>query len=178
MNNSPELSMDVARSGYDIPVYGMANGSFYYIHVPAILCICSSLTSAILTIILSFRRRSYRTFFRNWSKSERFVIYLALCDGLFNMSHLTDHMHVVIARNHVHPKELCIFYGFNLTVFVTAQVLMVNICAINSFMLMFFDKDLKFGRNDWILLLWIYGVPFLGSTISAFSGQFGPNGVL
>lgn len=167
-----------AQTGYDLPVYGLDNGSFYYIHIPALFCISSSFICAVIAITLSFTRQSYRTFFTRWSKSERFIVYLAVCDGLFNVSHFADHMHIVIVKNHVYPKELCEFYGFNIALFITAQNLMVNIVALNAFMLMYFDKNLNFGRRDWILLLWTFGVPFIGATIVGILGQLGPNGTL
>ncbi|KAL4229664.1 hypothetical protein ACF0H5_010052 [Mactra antiquata] len=174
MNDS---SVDqVQKSGYDIPVYGIANGSFYYIHIPALICITCSFVCAVTAIVLSFRQQSYRSFFTHWSKSERFVVYLATCDGLFNVSHFTDHLHIVIVRDHVYPKELCEFYGFNLAVFITAQNLMVNIVAINAFMLIYFNKNLNFGKKDAYLLIWTFGAPFVGATIAGIAGQLGPNG--
>ena len=172
------LNTDEEKDGYSIPLYGYENGSFYYIHIPAILCIVTSFTCATIAIVLSFRRRGYRSFFRAWSKSEKFVVYLAICDGLFNVSHFTDHMYIVIAHEMVKPKQLCEFYGFILTVFSSAQILMVNIVAINAFMLIYFEKKLNFGRYDWKLLLWTFGLPFLGATIAGIAGQLGPNGTL
>lgn len=162
--------------GYDIPLYGLENGTFYGIHIPAIVCIVLSFVSAITTIILSFRRNGVFSFFRTWSRSDRCVVYLALCDGLFNMAHFTDHLHIVIAKEMVRPKELCEFYGFNLVVFITAQYLMVNIIAVNAFMLIYFDKKVKFGKCDWKLLVWIFGCPFVGAVIAACLGKLGPNG--
>ncbi|XP_045215013.1 uncharacterized protein LOC123565070 [Mercenaria mercenaria] len=163
------------KSGYDLPVYGLANGTFYYIHIPALICIFSSLCCVIIVLTLSFRHRSYRTFF-SWTKSERFIVYLAICDGGFNIFHSVDHLHYVIVKDHVHPKELCEFYGFTLAEFITAQNLIVNIVAINAFMLMYFHKNLNFGKRDWKLLTWTFGVPFVGATAAAISGQFGPGG--
>lgn len=163
--------------GYDLEVYGLKNGQFYYIHIPAICCITTSLCCAIIVIVLSFRRQSFRTFF-NWTKSERFVVYLALCDGLFNVAHSIDHLHMVITRDHVYPKELCEFYGFTLAEFITAQNLMVNIVAINAFMLIYFHRHLEFGPYDWKLLAWTFGAPFVGATIAGIAGQLGTNGSL
>jgi len=87
-------------------------------------------------------------------------------------------MYIVIAHEMVKPKQLCEFYGFILTVFSSAQILMVNIVAINAFMLIYFEKKLNFGRYDWKLLLWTFGVPFLGATIAGIADQLGPNGTL
>lgn len=166
----------VRQNGYDIPLYGMDNGSFYFIHVPAVLCIMASFTCAVIAIVLSFRQKDVRTFFRTWSKSERFVVYLALCDGLFNRAHFTDHLHILIAKEMVYPKPFCEFYGFNLAVFITAQYLMVNIIALTVFRLIYFEKTISFGNNDWKLLLWIFGVPCLGALVSCWTNQLGPNG--
>lgn len=165
----------ILRSGYDLPVYGLANGQLLYIHIPALTCISLSFICVVIVLTLSFRHKSYKTFFR-WTRSERFVVYLALCDGGFNLAHFTDHLHIVIVRNHVYPKELCEFYGFNLAVFVSAQNLMVNIVAINAFVLIYFSKQIPFGKKDYRLLLWTFGAPFLFSALAGILGQLGPNG--
>ncbi|KAJ8310604.1 hypothetical protein KUTeg_012469 [Tegillarca granosa] len=162
-------------SGYDLPVYGLDNGQFYFIHIPAMICIALSFFSAVTILIASFKMQNYRTFFC-WTKSERFVVYLAICDGLFNIAHTVDHAHIAITKNHVYPRELCEFYGFMLAEFITAQNLMVNVVAINAFILIFFRKSFKFGKYDWKLLLWTFGAPFLGAMAAAFAGQLGPNG--
>lgn len=175
-NNTSHSEILKRKDGYDIPLYGIDNGTFYSIHIPAIICIVSSFTCATIAIVVSFRRKGCKTFFKSWTKSERFVVYLAICDGLFNLAHFTDHSHILIAKAMVRPKALCEFYGFNLSVFITAQYLMVNIVAINAFMLIYFDKNVKFGRYDWRLLLWIFGAPFVGTLIAGCAGQLGPNG--
>lgn len=174
---SRNVTEKVPRDGWDLEVYGLSNWRFYSIHIPAICCILTSLCCAITVIVLSFRRQSYRTFFQ-WAKSERFVVYLAVCDGLFNAAHSVDHLHMMITRDHVYPKQLCQFYAFIITVFVTAQNLMVNVVAVNAFMLMYFQKHLNLGRYDWILLAWTFGAPFAGAIAVAAIGHFGTNGSL
>ena len=174
MSNITEKAKE---SGYDLEVYGLANNSFYYIHIPALICISFSFTSVVITLTLSFRRLGLFRFF-SWSKSERFVVYLAICDGGYNVFHFVDHLHIVIVKNHVYPKQLCEFYGFTLAQFIMGQNLMVNIVAVNAFMLMYFNKKLNFGRRDWKLLAWTFGLPFLGAMIAGILGQLGPNGTL
>jgi hypothetical protein len=168
-------SFDKKRDGYDLPVYGLSTGTFYYLHVPALFCIVCSITCVFIAIIMSFRQKDYKAFF-SWTKSERFVIYLAICDGGFNTFHSMDHMQYVITKDHVRPIELCEFYGFMLAEFVVAQILMVNVVAINAFRLMVFRKNFNFGKNDWRLLVWTFGLPFVASTVVAVTGQLGPNG--
>ncbi|XP_060077101.1 uncharacterized protein LOC132556684 [Ylistrum balloti] len=162
-------------SGYDLQVYGLDNGQFLYIHIPALTCIGLSFICAVLIMVDSYRLQSFRSFF-SWTKSERFVVYLAVCDGLFNIAHSMDHLHILITRDHVHPVELCEFYGFMLAEFITAQNLMVNVVAINAFVLIYYRKNIGFGRYDWKLLLWTFGAPFLGATIAGIAGQLGTNG--
>ncbi|OWF36020.1 hypothetical protein KP79_PYT26058 [Mizuhopecten yessoensis] len=162
-------------SGYDLDVYGLDNGQFYLIHIPAMTCIALSLVSAILVLTFSFKSQNIKTFF-SWTKSERFVVYLALCDGLFNICHTLDHGHIVLTRNHVYPPALCQFYAFMLAEFITAQTLLVNIAAINAFVLIFFRKHIYFGKYDWKLLLWTFGLPGICSTVAGVAGQLGPNG--
>jgi len=165
------------KDGYDLPVYGIANGSFYLIHIPAIICIVLSFICAVIAITISFRNKDYRSFYTKWSKGERLIVYLSACDGLFNFCHLFDHLHMAITRDHVMPQELCVFYAFNNTLFIVAQVLVVNVVAINAFLLMFFNKNIYFGTRDWRLLLWAFGLPLVGCSLSAGFSQFGPMGI-
>ena len=163
------------KNGYDLPVYGLASGTFYYLHVPALFCILCSFICVVIALTLSFRQKDYKIFF-SWTKSERFVVYLAICDGGFNIFHSMDHMQYVITRDHVRPIELCEFYAVMLAEFVSAQILMVNVVAVNAFILMVFKKKLNFGKYDWRLLVWTFALPFVGATAVAVSGQLGPNG--
>ena len=164
-------------SGYDLPLYGIDNGQFYYIHIPALICIFLSLLCAIFVLTASFKAQNITTFFL-WTKSERFVVYLAICDALFNICHSMDHLHLVISKNHVYPKGLCAFYGFMLAEFITAQNLMVNVVSINAFVLIYFRKKIDFGKWDWKLLLWTFGLPFMGAIIAGSADTLGPNGTL
>ncbi|XP_057308891.1 uncharacterized protein LOC130647151 [Hydractinia symbiolongicarpus] len=163
------------ESGYDLALYGLDNGQFYAIHLPALTCIFLSLITAILVICFSFKHQRISTFF-TWTKSERFVVYLAICDALFNICHSMDHLHIVITKDHVYPKALCEFYGIMLAEFITAQNLMVNVVSINAFVLIYFRKKLEFGKYDWKLLLWMFGTPFLAGMIALGTGSMGPNG--
>ena len=171
------ITTKILETGYDLPLYGIDNGQFLFIHIPALICIFLSLICVIAVLIFSFRKRNARTFFK-WSKSERFVVYLALCDGLFNICHSMDHLHIVIKRDHVYPKALCQFYGFMLAEFITAQNLMVNLVSINAFILIYFRRNIDFGIYDHRLLLWMFGLPFIASVIALSLGTFGPNGSL
>lgn len=166
----------IPKSGYDLKVYGISNGQFYGIHLVALFCIFVSFLCAVTVITASFIKR--RTNFFTWSKSDRFVVYIAVCDALFNIAHSLDHTHVLVTKHHVHPPELCAFYGFILSVFLSAQIFMVNLVAINAFCLMFFNKDLPFGKWDHRLLIWTFGAPLIASIVAVSLNQFGPNTIL
>ncbi|XP_052103650.1 uncharacterized protein LOC127737158 [Mytilus californianus] len=163
------------NDGYDLPVYGLANGTFYNLHVPALVCILLSLISAVSVISYSFYHQRISTFFE-WTRSERFAVYMAICDGLFNISHFADHLHIVLTKSLPTPKVLCAFYGYLLAEFITAQNLLVSNVAINVFVLVYFRKKLNFGYRDYRLLCIIFLVPALVFTVVAASGQHGPNG--
>ncbi|XP_052761845.1 uncharacterized protein LOC128204471 [Mya arenaria] len=114
-DNSMQTAM-VFKDGYDIPLYGLDTGMFYYIHI-------------------------------------------------------------LITKAHSRPKELCAFVGFITTEFMVAQILMVNVVAINVFTTMFCNTNISFGKFDCGILLWSFGVPFIGASIAAILEQFGPMGI-
>ncbi|XP_060578863.1 uncharacterized protein LOC132735866 [Ruditapes philippinarum] len=177
VSNTTNLSVNTEmKDGYDLPVTGLASGYFYSLHSLALSCMLCSFVCAVIVLTFSFRAKTCRDFFKGWSKGERFIVYMALIDGSFNVFHSLDHLHHVIAMDHVRPKELCQFYAFVNVVFVNGQNLMVNIVAFNAFMLMYFDKNLDFGKADWKLLTWIIGMPFVGASIAQFTGTLGPTG--
>jgi hypothetical protein len=173
--NSSSSETSGLRSGYDLPVYGLSNGSFYYIHIPALVCILCSFSCVIITLTFAFKHGNFRKFF-TWSKSNRFVVYMAICDGGFNIIHSMDHIHYVVTKEHVRPKELCDLYGFLLVEFISSQILMSNVVAINALMIMVFKKQLIFGKCDWKLLTWTFGIPFVCASVAGAFKQFGPAG--
>jgi len=163
------------ESGYDLPVVGLGSWKFYFLHILTLCCIYISLICASAVIIASFKTYSFRTFF-SWSKSERLVVYLAICDGSFNICHSLDHLHILLSKDHVRPPALCVFYAMNVFEFVFAQTLMVNVVAINVFALIYFGKHMGFGKRDWRLLVWTFCTPLLLAIVCAATGQLGPSG--
>jgi len=101
-------------------------------------------------------------------------VYLSVYGGCFSLSHLFDHVHMAVTRDYMRPKVLCAFYGFNVILFVTAQILLI---AVNAFMMMFFNKNMSFGKRDWKLFIWTFVTPLTAAIIAASLNQFGPNGV-
>ncbi|XP_061168974.1 uncharacterized protein LOC133178247 [Saccostrea echinata] len=158
-----------------IPVLGLEDGRFYSYHVTALVTIGASLSCVIAIFWVSFRSHSYKSFFL-WTVSDRFVVYLATCDGLFNLTHVLDHVQMVVTKSHVYPKGLCVFYAFLIVVFTTAQALLVLVIALNSFSLVILEKTVKFGAYDWRLLIFMFGIPTAEASVAAFLGQLGPTG--
>lgn len=175
MKNASESA--AFRDGYDLAIYGFDNGLFYALHIPAIICSAASLICATIAMVIAFRRHRYRSFFK-WTSCDRFIVYLALCDGCLNIPHGADHVQVVATRNHIYPRLLCEFYGFSASVFSASQNILVGLIAMNIFSTMYFHMKLKFGRFDWILLSVTYGIPFGGGIAAWFLGYLGPNGVM
>jgi hypothetical protein len=53
---------------------------------------------------------------------------------------------------------------------------MSNVVAINAFMIMVFKKQLIFGKYDWKLLTWTFGIPFVCASVAGALKQCGPAG--
>eukprot|EP00105_Crassostrea_gigas_P020752 XP_011439620.1 PREDICTED: uncharacterized protein LOC105336843 [Crassostrea gigas] len=174
MDNATQITESVLQDGYDLPVYGLDTGWFLYIHVPALCCIFVSLFCASAVLVVSFRSQT-RPFF-SWMRSERFVVYLTMCDVLFNITQSLGHLQMVITKDHVYPVQLCEFYSFFLEFIAPAQVLVTHVAAFNAFGLVFLQKKLEFGKYDWKLLVINFGVPFVLSASAALSGYYGPMG--
>ena len=163
------------KDGYSLRVCGLRNGQFVTLHTIALTCIFISLLSVVFILISSFTHQSVRTFF-NWSKTERFVVYLAACIAIFNTLHSISHLHVLITRNHVYPRALCEFYAFTILWVVAAQFLIVHIICINGFVLIWHKKKLQFGVYDWKLTSCVFGVPFIISIAALSTEVLGPTG--
>ncbi|XP_052067164.1 uncharacterized protein LOC127706548 [Mytilus californianus] len=129
----------------------------------------------VIVLALSFRTSNHRFFSR--TKSERLVVYMAICDGLFNLTHSLEHLQIYITKNHVQPRELCMFYSFVIGEFISAQMFMVNAVSINAFSMIYLRKDIHLGKYDWKLLLYTFGIPFVVHLVSAFLGKLGPTGI-
>ena len=163
------------QSGYDVPIRGLHNGEFQQIQIIAICCIFCSIISGLAVVIVSFKDQNLvKTNFYKRRPIARFFVYLAICDILFGSCHSMDHLHLLITRAHPQPQQICVFYAFMVNEFVLGQNLMVNVVAINTFVLIFFKKKLHFGSYDWKLLLWVFGAPFITSLLASNLDLFGP----
>lgn len=158
------------------PIFGVLDDRFLVIHSTALVFIGFSFGCAGLVILTSFKNKRNTNFFNSWSKCERFVVYMAVCDTLLHLVHFTDHVHMLVNRDHVYPIQLCEFYGFVLYEFTVAQSLLILIIATNAFLLIKFKVNLNYGLRDWRLISVVLGVPFLICVILAVFKQLGPTG--
>ncbi|XP_052075384.1 uncharacterized protein LOC127712816 [Mytilus californianus] len=131
------VSIKTVRNGYDLPVKGLDNGFFYPIHIVALTTIAVSFACAMTILIISFRRKA--AFFGR-PKTKRFVVYLAICDGDFNIFHCMDHLHYLMTMSHPRPP-------------VMSQMLCVNAIAINAFYMMYFGNCAMNGVTGGVILL-------------------------
>ena len=128
-------------------------------------------------IVASFVSKGSARFY-NWAKCDRFIVYMACFDALFNISHSMDHTHMLIAKDHVYPKELCSFYAFIMLQFFGGQNCLVLTIAINIFVAVHFKRQITFGNCDCYLLLAIIGIPLVEVVVALSLNTLGPHGAL
>ena len=137
-------------SGYDLPVQGLLTEDFEVIHVTAIGCLVGSLLCAIATIVLTLAANQWRiSAFYAWTTGDRVLIYMAVFDGFFNLTHMMDHGLYLAQRDHVRPRQLCAFFGFALSVLVIAQNVLVCFLALEACLMVFRLRPPNFGCRDW-----------------------------
>ena len=164
--------------GYDLPIIGLSDGHFNQLHISTVCCLLLSCICSVTVLILSYKdNRHLKGFFR-WRQIDRFVSYLALSNGSFNIVHSIDHLNVFVTQDHVRPKFLCQVYAILMIQFLEAQILMVNLVAINMFVLVYFNKRLDFGQFDWKLLMWMIAVPTTTNVVALSTDTLGSNGAL
>lgn len=161
-------------SMYNVTLLGWDDGTFFPLHITAIVCISCSFIASIVVTVLSFKTHKKR--FYTWSRSERFVIYLAICEMSFNFVHMFDHVTMVIEKDHVHPLELCQFYAFLMVLLVTTKNLILVVVALNAFLLIRFQCQMDFGIRDWRLCVYVMAFPIIVCTVAVSLQLFGPAG--
>ncbi|XP_043203185.1 uncharacterized protein LOC122371134 isoform X1 [Amphibalanus amphitrite] len=167
----------VPSSGYDLPVQGLQTGHFDMIHVTAIICLVGSLLCAIATIVLTLAANQWRmSAFYAWTTGDRVLIYMAVFDGLFNLTHMMDHGLYLAQRDHVRPRQLCAFFGFALSVLVIAQNVLVCFLALEACLMVFRLRPPNFGRHDWRPLAASLGPGVLFSAVAWALDKLGPSG--
>ena len=114
--------------------------------------------------------------FFKWNIGERLVIYLAVADITYEISHTMDHAYVILTQNNP-PDLACAVFGFMLTEFGFAQWVIVLYSALSACSLIVFNKKLHLGRWDWILIVAALGIPGSFGFVAGPLGLLGQNGV-
>ena len=171
------INATLAKSGYDIRVFGVGHYCFNLIHATAIFCLLLSLSSAVGVIILLCKSRTKKSFM-TWHKHERFLLYRCICDISYGFVHTLDHAHILITKDHVRPSGLCALYALLIVNTCLSEGLFSLTSALNAFLSVYFRKNVNFGNKDWKLLLLLGIGPFLIAVLVCSLGVLGPNGFL
>ena len=160
-------------SSPSLPVMGLPGNMFYVIHFTAIV----SLTTSVLFSagVLTYVGLTKKVPFFKQTIGERLTVYLAFCDLVFSNSHILDHGYMLAILDHV-PDDVCIFFAFMLVWTLNAQALLVVLIAILAFVMVVRGKRIKFGRYDWKLLVYAFGVPLVPAASFSIARWLGPSG--
>ena len=116
-----------------------------------------------------------RTSFWKWHISERLVIYLAVADTFYGISHSLDHGYMLYAKASP-PDRICSIFAFVLQEFVIAQWIIILYTAVNACSLIVFTKKLDLGWMDWKLILVAFGSPLVLGAVTLSMGLLGQSG--
>ena len=188
-----------------MPLMGYPGPIFNLIHILALVSLtASTLVSVLLIIGLCFPRNpkqlvnnteptrsatrptassigtikmksANRTSFRKWHISERLVIYLAVADTFFGISHSLDHGYMLYAKASP-PDRVCSFFAFVLQEFIFAQWIIILYTAVNACSLIVFSRKLDLGWMDWKLILAAFGSPLVLGAVTLSLGLLGQSG--
>ena len=157
----------------EVSLYGYPGPVFYIIHITGIvsLTVSASVSFGVLVHLLCFEKKR----FPQRPIAERLVVYLALSDLFWSISHELDHCYMLIITDH--PPDLpCSIFGFLLVQFIMAQALIVLFTSLNAFMLVVKGKNIPLGRYDWRLFLVTFIFPLVISTTLASIHYIGRSG--
>lgn len=168
------LQLQLQGEDRTVAVYGLGTYRFDLIHITGLVSLSISiLVSASVLCFLNYPcRRSL------WSRpiGERLVVYLAVCDLMYSISHVLDHSYMLAVRGNP-PDAACATFAFFLNEFVLAQSLVVVFTALNAFGMVVKQKKIDLGSHDWKLLTVALGVPAAVGVTGEATKYFGPGGM-
>lgn len=155
-------------------VFGLPGNNFYYLHGTAIFSLSVSIlvSSGVLVYLLFFNSK---TTLPNRPIGERLVVYLAIYDLCFSITHELDHGYMLAVLDNP-PDALCILFGFLLQTFIMAQALLVLFTSLNAMVMVVMERKLKLGYRDWKLFAVTIGVPVAIGVCGAAVPFLGPTG--
>ena len=161
-----------------LPLLGYPGFEFYAIHINAITSLSISIlvsTGVLIYLMIPCSSGKEGGKFFQRPIGDRLVVYLALVDLLYSVSHELDHCYMLAVKDHP-PPVLCIIFAFFLQTFALAQSLVILYTAISAMTLVVFEKKIGLGRYDWRLIVLTLGVPVIVGIAGALIPFLGPSG--
>ncbi|ELT88208.1 hypothetical protein CAPTEDRAFT_186432 [Capitella teleta] len=154
-------------------VYGLPGNNFYYLHGTALFSLTTSLAASSFVLVYMFVLTS-KVKLHSRPIGERLVVYLAIYDLCFCVTHSLDHGYMLAVVDNP-PDQLCLLFGFLLQTAIMAQAFLVLFTAVNAMVMVVMERKLYLGNRDWRLFAITIGlpvcigiagvsVPFLGPT--------------
>ena len=158
-----------------LPVVGLPGSDFYAIHVTAIVSLSISILVSAAVLVYLILISSRKGLFKR-PIGERLVIYLAIYDLCFSITHELDHGYMLSVLDHP-PDHVCMVFAFLLQTFTMAQSLLVLFTAINAMVVVVLEKKITLGHFDWRLFVLTLGVPIIFGVIGITVPFLGPTGM-
>ncbi|KAJ3205929.1 hypothetical protein HDU67_008558 [Dinochytrium kinnereticum] len=139
----------------------------YILHAVALAAIGMSMVGSLYIVIATIVKGKYTTI------GERFPMYVAVLDFLWSVIHSIDHIYMMVAAGANPPPQMCSAIGAILSLFMLAQVMLLNLIAVSMFLSVYMGWNLSYGSYDWILGVLTFGVPVGFVVIGLSVGAFG-----
>ncbi|KAJ3387704.1 hypothetical protein HDU84_000583 [Entophlyctis sp. JEL0112] len=160
-------------SSVDItPLYGgLPFNQWMSIHTCALIVIILSMCGSSNIIYLSVVAARKRTL----DMTQKFPLFISIADLLFGIFHGSDHVASLI-QGRVTTGPTCVFLGFGTVYSMNISPFWISSCAAYVFYFVTKNRSINFGRGDWGLHLFNWGIPFAINIIALAQGKFGPEG--
>ena len=130
-----------------------------------------------IIVVIALLRSTSGNFF-SWKVLDRFSMYNVAGDLLYYTAQIAYGVHHSVvgrlfARN---PTGVsCTLHAILLFEFASAQIYLGLIMAIYAFVLIYFNRQISFGRYDYRLLVPLLILPLIVLVTAAFFDQYQPN---
>ncbi|ELU01214.1 hypothetical protein CAPTEDRAFT_205792 [Capitella teleta] len=164
----------MASNDSTVPVFGLPGSKFYILHIAAISSLSISIFTSSGVLIYLFVTSTVKNL---WKKpiGERLVVYLAVYDLCFSVTHELDHGYMLAVLDNP-PDPVCMPFAFFLQTFIMAQALLVLFTSVNAMYMVVLEKRLNLGERDWKLFAITLGVPVTVGFIGVAVPFLGPTG--
>ncbi|ELT98199.1 hypothetical protein CAPTEDRAFT_212406 [Capitella teleta] len=157
-----------------LPVFGLPGHDFYILHSLALCSLGLSIIASTFVLVYLLFFASNKPV-RRRQIGERLVVYLAIYDLCFSISHSLDHSYMMATLSNP-PDYICVPFAFLLHQFIMAQSLLVLFTSVNAMTMVVLKRKLDLGHNDWKLFLITLGVPASAGVVGVSVPYLGPSG--